>query len=140
MPFWAVAVARRDGGQRRIPVTAAAAVDPTDGDVARAALVRAWSPHERLRIAVLLHALHELRRYPADSRYAKEARRWVVSNDAHWPCSFVAICDVLGLEPAAVRARVLGSPDHAVTPPAADPDTSSRIPSPDWYTLRRRSG
>jgi hypothetical protein len=104
--FWMPAV--RDGGQRRIPVTAAAAVDPTDGDVARAALVRAWSPHERLRIAVLLHALHELRRYPADSRYAQEARRWVVSNDARWPCSFVAICDVLGLDPAAVRARVLG--------------------------------
>jgi hypothetical protein len=99
--------ARRDGGQRRLPVTAAAAVDPTDSDVARAVTVRPRSPGERLRMAVLFQALMDLRKEPPTSRLAAETREWFASDEQGWPCAFVAICDVLGLDPDAVRARVL---------------------------------
>jgi hypothetical protein len=101
------APSRRDGGQRRIPVTAAAAVDPTDGDVARAVTVRPRSPNERLRMAVLFQAVMDLRKEPPTSRLAAETREWFASDEQGWPCAFVAICDVLGLDPDAVRARVL---------------------------------
>ncbi|MBM4255715.1 MAG: hypothetical protein FJ147_07440 [Deltaproteobacteria bacterium] len=39
-------------------------------------------------------------------RLAQEAEAWVLSDDTHWPFAFVAICEVLGLEPAAVREAV----------------------------------
>jgi hypothetical protein len=81
-------------------------LDPTDGDVARAATLRAFSPDERLRAAVLVNALMDLRRYPPTTREGAEVRAWFASDEAHWPCSFVAVCDVFGLDPAAVRARV----------------------------------
>jgi hypothetical protein len=36
-------------------------------------------------------------------RLAREAEQWLFSDDARWPCSFVSICAVLGLEPAYLR-------------------------------------
>jgi hypothetical protein len=98
--------ARRDGGQRRIPVTAAAAIDPTDGDVWRAATLRPLSPALRLRAAVLGAALMDVRKFPPTSRLGAEARAWLASDETTWPLSFVAICDVLGLDPEAVRVRL----------------------------------
>src|SRR4029450_226910 len=81
-------------------------LDPTDGDVARAATLRAFSPDERLRAAVLLNALMDLRRYPPTTREGDEVRAWFASDEAGGPGSFAAVCDVFGLEPAAVRTRV----------------------------------
>lgn len=39
-------------------------------------------------------------------RVAWEAEEWLLSDDADWPFSFVSICAVLGLEPAAIRERL----------------------------------
>jgi hypothetical protein len=103
--------ALRDGGQRRFhALTATAAVDPTDGDVGRAARTRPLSPDARLRGAVLVQALLDLRRAPPTTRRYTEARRWLEDDDEHWPLAFVPCCDVLGLEPTAVRARALAGP------------------------------
>jgi hypothetical protein len=109
--------ARRDGGQRRIPVTAAAAIDPTDGDVARAAALRPRSPEERLCMAVLVQALWEVRRYHPASREGAEVRHWIASDDQSWPFAFCALCDVLGLDPAIVRARVGAEPSRGLRRP-----------------------
>ena len=40
-------------------------------------------------------------------RLAQEAEAWFLSEDIHWPFAFVAICQVLGLEPLAVREALL---------------------------------
>jgi len=40
-------------------------------------------------------------------RLAQEAEAWFLSEDTHWPFAFVPICEVLGLEPGAVREGVL---------------------------------
>jgi hypothetical protein len=101
--------ARRDGGAIRIPVTAAAAVDPTDGDVWRAMTTRAWSPITRLRAAILVQALADLRA-PPDTKVGAEVRTWFASEDFGDPCAFVPLCETLGLDPATVRSRVLQEP------------------------------
>jgi hypothetical protein len=40
-------------------------------------------------------------------RLAQEAEAWFLSEDVHWPFAFVSICEVLGLEPVAVREALL---------------------------------
>ena len=39
-------------------------------------------------------------------REAQEAEQWFLSEDSHWPFSFVSICVVLGLEPEAIRQQL----------------------------------
>jgi hypothetical protein len=38
-----------------------------------------------------------------DRRLAKEAEKWLFSDDDRWPFSFVNVCRALGLEPAYLR-------------------------------------
>src|SRR4029453_14780424 len=115
MPCVAVAgmaQARPSGGPpRQLSAGRLAAPDavplaPTDGDVARAATLRAFSPDERLRAAVLVNALMDLRRYPPTTREGDGVRAWFASDEAWWPCSFVAVWEGFGLEPAAGGPRV----------------------------------
>jgi len=40
-------------------------------------------------------------------RLAREAEAWFLSEDVHWPFAFLSICEVLGLEPVAVREALL---------------------------------
>lgn len=40
-------------------------------------------------------------------RLEQEAEAWFLSEEVHWPFAFVAICEVLGLEPVAVREALL---------------------------------
>lgn len=40
-------------------------------------------------------------------RLAQEAEAWFLSEDVHWPFAFISICEVLGLEPVAVREALL---------------------------------
>lgn len=98
----------RDGGQIRIPVTAAAAVDPTDADVFRAGMHRHWSPELRLCAAVLASAVLDVRRYPPDTRPYREAVAWFSSDTETGVHAFPAICALLGYDPVYVRSRVLG--------------------------------
>jgi hypothetical protein len=51
-------------------------------------------------------------------RLAREAEEWLFSDDDSWPCSFVSICAVLGLEPEYLR-RGLRSWRHGRPPTAA---------------------
>jgi hypothetical protein len=89
-------------------LSGAPSTDPTDADVARAARTRRPSPAERLREAVFICALNELHRYPADTPVGAEVRGWFASDDQTWPYAFVPICEGIGLDPDAVRRRVLG--------------------------------
>jgi len=54
-------------------------------------------------------------------RLAHEAEEWLLSDDDHWPFSFVSICAVLGLEPAylrrGLRRWLQGQPNAAVKKP-----------------------
>jgi hypothetical protein len=43
---------------------------------------------------------------PRLQREAQEAEQWFLSEDDHWPFSFVSICAVLGLEPEAIRQQL----------------------------------
>lgn len=121
--------ARRDGGAIRIPVTAAAAVDPTDGDVWRAMTTRAWSPITRLRAAILVQALADLRA-PPDTKVGAEVRTWFASEDLGDPCAFVPICETLGLDPDAVRAQVLSARQAVIAAPVHRVDRRRVLESP----------
>ena len=39
-------------------------------------------------------------------RLAREAKAWFLSDEDHWPFSFVSICAALGLEPGYIRREV----------------------------------
>jgi hypothetical protein len=122
--------AHRDGGAIRIPVTEAVAVDPTDANTWQRT-TRSWSPTERLRAAILVQALADLRA-PPDSTVGAEVRTWFASPDRSGPCTFETVCDVLGLHADAVRAQVLGNRHAIVTAQVhhvpSGPDV--RLPTP----------
>ena len=102
-----------DGGRRPIPVSAAAAIDPTDADLARACARPAWTPAMRLCAAILAQAVLDVHRYPPARREHREARAWLLHDRDTGVHSFLAICGLLGYEPAYVRARTLSvGPRH----------------------------
>ncbi|NOT58569.1 MAG: hypothetical protein HOP18_28570 [Deltaproteobacteria bacterium] len=43
---------------------------------------------------------------PRVQREAREVEAWFLSEEAHWPFSFVTICAALGLEPDAIRRQL----------------------------------
>jgi hypothetical protein len=55
-----------------------------------------------------LEAGHRRRSFQT-RRLGVEAEAWVRCDRGDWPCSFVNICEILGLEPDAVRHRLLPS-------------------------------
>ncbi len=66
---------------------------------------------KRLMRAVLTDALELLFKYdaahdPRGRRLFAESERWLASNDARWPFSFLNVCDTLGLTPSCVRKGV----------------------------------
>ena len=74
--------------------------------------VGAVCPEAALMRAVLEDALlclqgHFLATGRRGQRLAQEAEAWFLSEDVHWPFAFVSICEVLGLEPVAVREALL---------------------------------
>lgn len=78
-------------------------------------------PEARLMLAVLDNALDDLRRNARVDdvrarRQLAETRAWIEDDDTTWPYAFANICDVLGLDPSAVRRQMrAGLP---VLPPA----------------------
>jgi hypothetical protein len=71
------------------------------------------SPERELAAAVLEAAASDLRNFRYASRRRRQrlywqAYQWVMSEDREWPFSFVNICDVLRLSPAAMREGLLG--------------------------------
>jgi hypothetical protein len=72
------------------------------------ASVSAFCPEAALMRAVLEEALLCLQARVGvmgrgGRRLAQEAEAWFLSEDTHWPFAFVSICEVLGLEPTAIR-------------------------------------
>ena len=68
-------------------------------------------PEHRLMRAVLEKALADFdatvdAKGLGDRRIFMDVDQWFASDDITWPCSFACICDVLDLEPAAIRARL----------------------------------
>jgi hypothetical protein len=71
----------------------------------------ARSPETQLMLAVLEGALLDLQksagaRTSRARRLAAEVDAWFAADDEGWPCSFLRICDALGLDASAVRNRV----------------------------------
>jgi hypothetical protein len=70
----------------------------------------ALPPEKRLMLAVLEAALLDLQRSagastPRARRLADEVDAWFRADDEGWPCSFVNVCQALGLDVSAVRTR-----------------------------------
>lgn len=66
----------------------------------------------KLALAVLGQAIEDLERHhgadaPEHQRLYSLARRWVSSNDRHWPYSFVNVCDILNLSCGRIRTKLL---------------------------------
>lgn len=69
------------------------------------------TPEQRLLAAVLEDAIRVWRRcgYRADRRSARlraELLDWFLSEAVDWPCSFVDVCDHLGIDRAALLASL----------------------------------
>ena len=85
--------------------------DPTfTGD--DAPTVNIAEPERRLLFAVLVDAILRARRLSEAPRTAArhellEAERWIRSEDRSWPCSFVNVCEALGLAHEPLRRAVL---------------------------------
>jgi hypothetical protein len=79
-------------------------------------------PEERLMIEVLVCACSDLRltaRGAEADALRAAARDWIAADDEGWAMSFAAICRHFGVDPQAVRARLLGDRRHARLPQAA---------------------
>ena len=71
----------------------------------------ALPPEKRLMLAVLEAALLDLQRRagartPRARRLADEVDAWFAADDEGWPCSFLNVCQALGLDASAVRTRL----------------------------------
>ena len=69
-------------------------------------------PERRLMLAILSDAIVLFQKCAGDigtsrRRELRETERWILSDDQRWPCSFVNVCDALGLEPAPLRRMLL---------------------------------
>lgn len=73
------------------------------------------------------------RRHPRTRQLAAEAETWVRSDCREWLFSFATICDVLGIDPDALRVRLLTHVDRsasggrAARPEADAPSTRSGV-------------
>lgn len=66
------------------------------------------------------------RRHPGIRKLAAEAEAWMRCDSREWPFAFASICDVLGLDVDAARARFLAAGEHR---------TSGRR-TPIWHIAR----
>jgi hypothetical protein len=68
-----------------------------------------WSPEKELLLHLLLDAVQiiEERKSAEYRATVAETVRWFQSDDESWPCSFVRVCEALGLDGKAVRTAVL---------------------------------
>jgi len=80
----------------------------------------ALPPEKRLMLAVLEAALLDLQRSagartPRARRLADEVDTWFAADDEGWPCSFLNVCQALGLDVSAVRTRAARWRKEALT-------------------------
>ena len=68
-----------------------------------------WSPEKKLAAAVLALALVHVRDYHSAVTHRRAVLadlEWILSDDVHWPYSFIPLCHVLELDPEWVRGMV----------------------------------
>jgi hypothetical protein len=91
-------------------------VDPSDfGMIADVGLLRARAtvePERNLLLAVLTDAIIRYQALATVAGAARrrdlgEAERWLFSNDRRWACSFVNVCEALGIAPDALRRQLV---------------------------------
>jgi len=58
----------------------------------------------RLAVAVIVQALKDV---GMEGMVGRETRRWFVAKRGGWPYGFEALCEAIGLEPDAIRSRVV---------------------------------
>ena len=80
---------------------------------------RGWTGEQRLMAAILVDALAVYSRTAAPvtadrSRVLRQTQRWLLSNDRTSNCSFLRVCEVLGLEPDAVRRHLQEGGEEAM--------------------------
>lgn len=67
-----------------------------------------------LALAVLVEAIRRLTgsvgTCPDRGRAITRARAWVVARDTSWPFAFESICERVGIDPGALRMRLLNAP------------------------------
>jgi len=68
------------------------------------------TPELLLVLAVMESAIAEAR--GEDRRLRREARAWIASDTTSWAFSFLGACDVLDLDPAAVREMLDRGPER----------------------------
>jgi len=69
-------------------------------------------PERRLMLAILSDAIVLLQKFAGDVRTSgrrevRETERWILSDDQRWPCSFVNVCDALGLAHEPLRRMLM---------------------------------
>jgi hypothetical protein len=105
----------------------------------------ALPPEKRLMLAVLEGALLDLQRSvgartPRARRLADEVDAWFAADDESWLCSFLNVCQALGLDVSAVRTRVARwrrmAPAKGVSLPVEDSD-AGRQPADRVQNLAR---
>ena len=69
-------------------------------------------PERRLLLAVLTDAIVTFQAHAASTQRARrrlfdDAARWLFSDDRAWPCSYVNVCEALGIEPSGLRRALL---------------------------------
>jgi hypothetical protein len=82
-------------------------------------MASAWTPVQRLMAAVLEDGVACARQRAVSEGFraprlaaillncrTAEARDWVASDARHWPFAFRNVCDALGVDPEAVRAKL----------------------------------
>jgi hypothetical protein len=82
---------------------------------------RAISSERALVLSVMWQALIDLRKFRfarrrQHQRLYMDAYEWVVSSDRAWPYSFINLCELLNLDPEALRAELLGDAAPATYP------------------------
>ena len=114
----------------------------TTNDASAADLLSAdrdLQPEERLMIEVLVCACNDLRlsaHGPAADALRDAAREWIAADDERWALSFTPICRHFGVDPQALRARLLGG----IATPAARPAAASGLRRPGRAGCRRAPG
>jgi hypothetical protein len=88
------------------------AIAAAEADGIRPGGVALAEPERRLMLALLTDAIVTFRKPLADARrdeqrLLEETERWIRSDDRAWPCSFVNVCEAIGIEPEPLRRAVL---------------------------------
>ncbi len=91
---------------------------------------RGRCPELQLLAAILEDALKVLSHCPLRHRGRAwrdflEARQWLFEDNADWPFSFVNVCDLLGIDPVAVRHRLRPLIEIQTRPPTPAPHCSA---------------